>query len=180
MLNTIANKLNFDNLVRTINNYSSNYRSSQNLSVELDWTRTTNNIGSNPNQVSCDEIPHIGSTLLQNQRDIESLLYPEEEHSSVIIEIYERDNFLDSTDSIYSSCIILPIGTGCCYFGSLVWSRPTQFSDFDILYKGYKYKVDHKDLEFICRKIRLEFEYVIKTYIENNMDVTATICHLIV
>ena len=175
MLNTIANKLNFDNLVRTINNYNSNYRSSQNLSVELDWTRTTNNIGHKPNEVS-----HDSSTLVQNQRDIESLLYPEEEYSSAIIEIYKRDIFLDSTDSIYPSCIKLPIGTGRCYFGSLVWSRPSQFSDFDILYKGYKYKVDHKDLEFICRKIRLDFEYVIKTYIENNMDVTATICHLMV
>lgn len=75
----------------------------------------------------------------------------------------------------------LPIGTGYYDSGSLVWTRPSKFSDYHIYWKGIEYKLNYKDLQLIASKIKkINFESIIKIYIENNMDPNATICHFIV
>ena len=77
---------------------------------------------------------------------------------------------------------ILPVGSGQYNHSSIKWTRPTKFSDFDIIYKGIEYKVKYKDLQIICNKIRTDFDFesTIKTYIDNNMQIDITICHLLV
>jgi hypothetical protein len=166
MMNILNNTMNFDGLARIINSYGFNLYQPQNEETCL------NIISQSQNQ----------STKVKSQKDIESLMYPDEDYDYVSIEIYEDDSFFAhkpySTNS--TGCIGLPIGSGCCYFGSLIWSRPSQFSDFEILYKGYQYRVNYKELDIICKKIKIDFESVIKTYIENNMDATATIYQFLV
>lgn len=171
MMSILSNTLNFDSLVRTINNYSSSCELSKNLTC-LNWTRFANQT-----EIVCGKISHTDSMQIQKQRDIESLLYLDEEFDSIIIEIYDDHN--TSCSSVLDHAK-LPIGTGRCFFGSLVWSRPSENSDFDTLYKGFQYRVDYKDLQFVCEKIKIDFESAIKAYIENNMDTTATICHFLV
>lgn len=161
MMNLLENSLNFNSIVRTINNYSST-----NTLIPV----FTENI-KNSNQIIISN-----SDNLDRKKDIESLLYVDES-DSYIIDMEEHEGFFNCISYYYKG---LPIGSGRCVFGSLIWSRPSENSDFDIIYKGYQYIVSYKDLEFICEKIKIDFESVITTYLENNMDTTSTICQFLV
>jgi uncharacterized protein Veg len=171
-MNLLTNTLNFDSMVRTINNYSS---------TNILRFNSANTLI----PVFVENIENSGQTIITNsnnlddldrKKDIESLLYLDES-DSFIIDINEHEGFFNCISYYYKG---LPIGSGRCIFGSLTWSRPSEFSDFDILYKGYQYRVSYKDLEFICEKIKIDFESVITTYLENNMDITSTICQFLV
>lgn len=174
MMKLFENSSNFDYLFGTINNYSSNdaFINIENFGEIID---------SNSNH-------HYN---LDRKKDLESLMYLNEYDSSdksdnsdsYIIHINNYDDFINSVGYCNDGLPIglpielpirLPIGLGKCVSGSLIWSRSFHFSDFDIVYKGYHYKVNYKDIEFICEKIKIDFELAIYTYLENNMDLTLT------
>lgn len=162
MINIIGNslKVNIYNLIRSINNYSSYLSNNQNKE-NFDKIYESNN--QNYNIV---------------YRDIESLQYHylnnnnfDKQH----ISIYIHDELINTPNNVE-----LPIGTGYLDYGLLLWSRPSAFSDYYIYWKGLEYKINYKDLQLISSKIKIDFESMIITYIENNMDLNATICNFIV
>ena len=52
--------------------------------------------------------------------------------------------------------------------------------NYDVKYRGKNFIVKYKDLEIIYEKTKAEFETIIKTYLDNDMNPYITIYQLLV
>lgn len=89
------------------------------------------------------------------------------------------NNILD--DTLMDKEIIIPIGMGFDSSINLKWRRKTNYSDYEVKYKGF-HIISYKKIQEIVSTHNEEkyarLENILKLYIDNGYDMEQTIIHL--
>jgi len=94
----------------------------------------------------------------------------------------EVDNSLSTLSDFTESKQIptLPIGTWYSGICSLEWTRIGPDSDYNVNFKGKFYTINYLVIEKIYSQTNSNIDEILKLYILNDFDETATLCYLLV